>query len=106
MTFKKHINFFTDYEHVGYKIAATSADGKKYINVSAPIVGILFKHNLFSNNDSVNLINCTMGVAESEFASKLSKNVYSNIKEIKEILKLIDYLVLTIELSDTRFKIF
>ena len=34
---------------------------------------MLFKHNVYSNNDTINFTNYTMGVAEAEIAFKLSK---------------------------------
>ncbi len=103
---QKAHKFFTDYEHVGYKIAATSIEGQKHINVSGPIMGMLFKHNLYYNNETINFINYTMGVAEPEIAFKLSKNISSNLKEIKEIKRCIDYVIPAIELPDTRFNHF
>ena len=102
---KKHKSF-TDYEHIGYKIAATSIDGQKHINVSGPILGMLFKHNVYSNNDTINFTNYTMGVAEAEIAFKLSKNISSHLKEIKEIKRYIDCVIPAIELPDTRFNSF
>ena len=97
---------FTDYEHIGYKIAATSIDGQKHIKVSGPILGMLFKHNVYSNNDTINFTNYTMGVAEAEIAFKLSKNISSHLKEIKEIKRYIACVIPVIELPDTRFNNF
>ena len=77
---QKTYKSFTDFEHIGYKIAATSVDGQIHINVSGPILGMLFKHNVYSNNDTINFTNNTMGVAEAEIAFKLSKNIYSHLK--------------------------
>ena len=61
---------FTDFEHIGYKIVATNVDGQKCFNVCGPILGMLFKHNVYSNNDIINFTNYTMGVAEAEIAFK------------------------------------
>ena len=46
---------------------------------------MLFKHNIYNNNDTINFANYNMGVAEAEIAFKLSKNISSHLKEIKEI---------------------
>ena len=51
---KKIYKSFTNFEHIGYKIAATSIDGQKHINVSGPILDMLCKHNVYSNNDTIN----------------------------------------------------
>lgn len=69
---QKNYKIFTDYQHIGYKIAATSIDGQKHINVSAPIAGMLFKTNLFSDKESIQFSKYKMGVAEPEFIFKLS----------------------------------
>ena len=67
---------------------------------------MLFKHNVYSNNDTINFTNYTMGVAEAEIAFKLSKNISSHLKEIKEIKKYISFVIPAIELPDTRFNNF
>ena len=94
---------FTDFEHIGYKIAATSIDGQKHINVSGPILGMLFKHNVYSNNDTINFTNYTMRVAEAEIAFKLTENISSHLKGIK---RYINCVIPAIELPDTRFNNF
>ena len=103
---KKIYKSFTNFEHIGYKIAATSIDGQKHIKVSGPILGMLFKHNVYSNNNTINFTNYTMGVAEAEIAFKLSKNISSHLKEIKEINRYIDCVIPAIELPETRFNNF
>ena len=80
---QKTYKSFTDYEHIGYKIAATSIDGQKYINVSGPILGVLFKHNIYSNIDTINFTNYAIGVAEAEIAFKLSKKYFFILKRNK-----------------------
>ena len=67
------------------------------------MLGMLFKHNVYSNNDTSNFTNYTMGVAEAEIAFKLSKNISSHLKEIEEIKRYIDCVIPAIELPDTRF---
>ena len=67
---------------------------------------MLFKHNVYSNNDTINFTNYTMGVAEAEIAFKLSKKNSSHLKEIKEIKRYIDCVISAIELRDTRFNNF
>ena len=67
---------------------------------------MLFKHNVYSNNDKINFTNYTMVVAEAEIAFKLSKNISSYLKEIKEIKRYIECVILVIELPDTRFNNF
>ena len=62
---QKTYKSFTDFEHIGYKIAVASIDGQKYINVSGPILGVLFKHNIYSNIDTINFTNYAIGVAEA-----------------------------------------
>ena len=47
-----------------------------------------------------------MGVAEAEIAFKLSKNISSLLKKIKEIKEYIDCVLPAIELPDTRFNNF
>ena len=41
---------------------------------------MLFKHNVYSNNDTINFTNHTMEVAEAEIAFKLSKKISLNTK--------------------------
>ena len=65
---QKTYKSFNDYEHIGYKIDAISIDVQRHINVSGPMLGMLFKHNVYSNNDTSNFTNYTMGVAEAEIA--------------------------------------
>ena len=67
---------------------------------------MLFKHNVYSNNDTINFTNYTMGVAEAEVAFKLSKNISSHLKEINEIKRYINCVIPAIELPDTRFNNF
>ena len=67
---------------------------------------MIFKHNVYSNNNTINFTNNTMGVAEAEIAFKLSKNISSHLKEIKEIKRYIDCVIPAIELPDTRFNNF
>ena len=67
---------------------------------------MLFKHNVYSNNDIINFPNYTMVVAEAEIVFKLSKNISSHLKEIKEIKRYIDCVIPAIELPDTRFNNF
>ena len=54
---QKTFKSFNNYEYIGYKITATSTHGQKQINVSVPILGMLFKHNIYSNNDTINFTN-------------------------------------------------
>ena len=67
---------------------------------------MLFKHNVYSNNDTIDFTNYTLGVAEAEIAFKLSKNISSHSKEIKEIKRYIDCVIIAIELPDTTFNNF
>ena len=83
---QKTYKSFTDYEHIGYKIATTIIEGQKYIKVSGPTLGMLFKHNVYSYNDTINITNYTMRLAETEIAFKLSKNVHSKLKEIERCI--------------------
>ena len=64
---------------------------------------MLFKHNVYSYNDTINITNYTMGLAETEIAFKLSKNVHSKLKEIE---RCIDWVIPAIVLPDTRFNDF
>ena len=79
----KNIQVINDFEHIGYKIAVASIDGQKYINVSGPILGVLFKHNIYSNIDTINFTNYAIGVAEAEIAFKLSKKYFFILKRNK-----------------------
>ena len=47
-----------------------------------------------------------MGVSEAEIAFKLSENISSHLKEIKEIKRCINCVIPAIELPDTRFSNF
>ena len=61
---------------------------------------MLFKHNVYSSNNIINFTNYTMGAAEVEIAFKLSKNIFSHLKEIK---RYIEFVIPAIELADTSF---
>ena len=103
---QKNYKVFTDYEHIGYKIAATSIAGQKHINVSSPIAGMLFKTNLFYDKESIKFSKYKMGVAEPEFVFKLSKDVTQKVYNNNYLFTLIDELYTAIELPDTRFEDF
>jgi len=61
---------------------------------------------IYCNNNTIYFKNYTMEVAEAEIVFKLSKNITSHLKEIKEIKKYIDCVIPAIELPDTRFNNF
>ena len=103
---QKNYKVFTDYEHIGYKIAATSVDGQKHINVASPIAGMLFKANLFYDKESIKFSKYKMGVAEPEFVFKLSKDITKKIYNNNNLITLIDEFYPAIELPDTRFEDF
>ena len=95
---QKNYKAFTDYEHIGYKVAATSVHGQKHINVSSPIAGMLFKTNLFYDKESIKFSKYKMGVAGPEFVFKLSKDVTQKVYNNSDLITLIDKFYPAIEL--------
>jgi 2-keto-4-pentenoate hydratase len=60
---------------VGWKIAATSANGQSHINVSGPLAGRLLSGHVFKSGDTVPSAGNRMRVAEPEFAFTMGQDL-------------------------------
>ena len=90
---------------IGWKIAATSEAGQKHIGVDGPIAGALLKSKVKKNGAKINLKTNLLKVAELEFAFRLSEDIAPKDSKYKkkEISQMIDTLIPTIEIPDSRF---
>ncbi|PUE06165.1 MULTISPECIES: 2-keto-4-pentenoate hydratase [unclassified Limnohabitans] len=60
---------------LGWKIAATSANGQAHINVSGPMAGRLLSGQVFDNGATVPSVGNRMRVAEPEFAFAMAQDL-------------------------------
>ena len=102
---QKQIEVFSRHTIFGWKIAATSKDGQNHIGVSGPLAGRIFKEKVTNPNNSIALGHNKMGVAEPEFAFKISTLIKPNktLFSVEEVMELVDTLHLAIEFPDSRF---
>ena len=59
----------------GWKIAATSVDGQRHINVDGPLAGRIYQDRVLPVGATISLDKNLMGVAEIEFAFRLGKTL-------------------------------
>jgi 2-keto-4-pentenoate hydratase len=60
---------------MGWKIAATSTNGQRHINVSGPLAGRLLSGQVFDNGATVPSVGNRMRVAEPEFAFAMGQDL-------------------------------
>ena len=105
---QKNLEYYSNMNVIGWKIAATSLEGQKHIGVSGPLAGRILKDKVFQPNDEIDFGNNKMAVAEPEFAFKIGKTLEPKKIEyyLEEVMEAVDTLHLSIELPDSRFKNF
>ena len=95
-------------EVIGWKIAATSANGQRHIGVSEPLGGRLFAK--FCHPDGARLPADTMHmrVAEAEFAFRMANDLppRPNRYTTEEVMAAVGTLHLAIEVPDSRYRDF
>lgn len=89
----------------GWKIAATSLDGQRHINVPGPLGGRLLSSEVYGNGETVDLGNNAMWLAELEFVFVFAQDLAARPEEYtrEEVLAAIGELRLGIELPSSRF---
>ena len=90
---------------IGWKIAATSIDGQKHINVSGPLAGRLLDSRLKVNGASVSIDSNIMKVAEAEFAFRMGWDLPPRATPytVDEVLAASAALYPAIEVPDSRY---
>ncbi|MEX2648378.1 MAG: fumarylacetoacetate hydrolase family protein [Alphaproteobacteria bacterium] len=93
---------------IGWKIAATSAEGQRHIGVTAPLAGPLFARFLVEPGATIAAGPLHMRVAEPEFAFRLGRDLAPRAKAftVDAVLDAVDTLHLAIEVPDSRFEDF
>lgn len=95
-------------ELIGWKIAATSANGQRHIGVSEPLGGRLF--GKFCHPDGARLPAgpLHMRVAEAEFAFRMARDLppRANRYTTEEVMAAVGTLHLAIEVPDSRYRDF
>jgi len=93
-------------ETVGWKIAATSAEGQRHIGVSEPLGGRLFAR--FCHGDGARLPagGLHMRVAEAEFCFRMAKDLppRASAYGTDEVMAAVGALHLAIEVPDSRYE--
>jgi len=90
---------------VGWKIAATSANGQAHINVNGPMAGRLMSDQIYQSGDTVPSAGNRMRVAEPEFAFKMGLNLAPRAEPytLQEVMAAVGTLHPAIEVPDSRF---
>ena len=90
---------------VGWKIAATSAQGQAHIGVDGPVAGRLFAGRVFASPASVSLTHNHMCVAECEFVFRLKHSLPPAATPYTraQVLAAIDSTHIGVELPSSRF---
>jgi len=90
---------------VGWKLAATSAEGQAHIGVHAPLAGRLLANRVKEDGATVSLAGCIMRVAEVEFAFRMAKTMTRQQKPFDQIdvMAAVGSLHPAIELPDSRY---
>jgi 2-keto-4-pentenoate hydratase len=95
-------------DRLGWKIAATSADGQRHIGVTEPLGGRLFA--VFARGDGACLAaqGLHMRVAEAEFAFRMGTDLPPRERTygIEEVMRAVSDLHLAIEVPDSRYEDF
>lgn len=93
---------------VGWKIAATSTNGQKHINVSGPLAGRLLSGQVFDSGATVPSAGNRMRVAEPEFAFAMGQDLppQSEPYTQKQVMAAVASLHPAIEVPDSRLEPF
>ena len=93
---------------IGWKIAATSANGQAHIGVPGPIAGRLFKERVYEDGAVLPIIGSRMRVAEPEFAFRMARDLPPRTKlyTVNEVMAAVATLHPAIEVPDSRFSDF
>ena len=89
----------------GWKIAATSLDGQRHINVDGPLAGRLLAERVLAAGEAVSLAGNHMQVAEPEFAFRMAETLRprATAYSLEEVMAAVGALHLAIEIPDSRF---
>lgn len=89
---------------VGWKIAATSANGQSHINVSGPLAGRLLSGQVFDSGATVPSAGNRMRVAEPEFAFVMGQDVppQNTPYDMPQVMAAVASLHPAIEIPDSR----
>jgi len=95
-------------EVIGWKIAATSAEGQRHIGVDGPLAGRLFGRFLRRETDAIAAGPLLMRVAEAEFAFRFARALPARERDyaVAEVLDAVGALHLAIEVPDSRYSDF
>ena len=93
---------------IGWKIAATSANGQRHIGVSEPLGGRLFAKFCHPDGARLPAGKLHMRVAEAEFAFRMAKDLppRPNRYTTEEVMAAVGTLHLAIEVPDSRYRDF
>lgn len=95
-------------EVVGWKIAATSANGQAHINVSGPLAGRLLSGQVFESGSTVPSDGNRMRVAEPEFAFAMGQTLLPQTEPYNQhqVMAAVGSLHPAIEVPDSRLEPF
>jgi 2-keto-4-pentenoate hydratase len=95
-------------EVLGWKIAATSANGQAHINVSGPLAGRLLSGQVFESGATVPSIGNRMRVAEPEFAFVMAQDLPPQAAPYtqQQVMAAVDSLHTAMEVPDSRLEPF
>ena len=92
----------------GWKIAATSVDGQRHINVDGPLAGRIYQDRLLPVGSNVSLQNNLMQVAEIEFAFRFAHDLPPRATDytVDDVLAAVASVHPSIEIPDSRYEDF
>ncbi len=92
----------------GWKIAATSVDGQRHINVDGPLAGRIYQDRMLPVGAKVSLKDNLMHVAEIEFAFRFAQDLPTRVTEytVNEVLAAVAAVHPSIEVPDSRYEDF
>ena len=92
----------------GWKIAATSTDGQRHINVDGPLAGRIYQDRVLPVGATVSLQNNLMHVAEIEFAFRFAQDLPPRTTDyhVDEVLAAVASVHPSIEIPDSRYEDF
>ena len=93
---------------VGWKIAATSANGQAHINVSGPLAGRLLSGQVFESGATVPSAGNRMRVAEPEFAFAMAQDLPPQAEPYtqQQVMNAVAHLHPALEVPDSRLEPF
>jgi 2-keto-4-pentenoate hydratase len=89
----------------GWKIAATSAAGRKHINVAGPLAGRILAETVIADGGTASMTGNAMRVGEPEFAFRMARDLPARAApySVQEVLDAVGTLHPAIEIPDSRF---